>query len=95
MSDRDQRARNSLKAQGRTPNDQRARRTMSIAITQEARDALDARAAREGKSISRLIEEWVLGRPSPRVVRASAGRDWTKPPCVACGSPHLVDCGQQ
>ena len=36
MSDRDQRARNSLKAQGRTPNDQRARRTTSIAITQEA-----------------------------------------------------------
>ena len=72
MSDRDQRARNSLKAQGRTPNDQRARRTTSIAITQEAREALDARAAREGKSISRLIEEWVLGRPSPRTHKVVA-----------------------
>ena len=71
MSDRDQRARNSLKAQGRTPNDQRARRTTSIAITQEAREALDARAAREGKSISRLIEEWVLRRPSPRTYKVS------------------------
>ncbi len=72
MSDRDQRARNSLSSQGRTPNDQRSRRTTSIAITQEARVALDAKAAKAGKSISRLIEEWVLGRPSPRVVRKAS-----------------------
>jgi hypothetical protein len=73
MSERNQRARNSLSSQGLTPNDQRARRTTSIAITQEARKALDAKAARAGLSISRLIEEWVLGRPSPQVAKKRAG----------------------
>lgn len=31
----------------------------------------------------------------PRFLINVPERDWSKPPCVACGSPDHVDCGQQ